>query len=797
MRKLIYLLFGLSVLNSQAQIKLDYQLPPEPIRSLADAPSTPAISISPDKNWLVLLERPEMPALSELASPELRLAGLRIDPQNFGPSRSSHYKGLQFKKMASEQLFTPTGLPQPLAASALMWSPDSRFVSFLQTEATRITLWLIDIEKQSARPLSQRAVSQVMGNTYNWLPNSSGLLVSMVPEGERSKPRQEALPTGPIIEENLGKKAPSRTYQDLLKNPADEALFSYYAEADLVRIDLNGEQKTLLPTQLLQGFSSSPDGKYILVRSLEKPFSYLVPYSRFPASVVVYHSDGRLLKKICDIPLSDNIPTGFNATEAGPRLHSWRADAPADIYWIEALDGGDPKKKVEYRDRLLVLSAPFNGEAREIARTRLRLSGIQWGDDQHALVTGRWWSSRQEEVYWVQPAKPTANRLLWERSYEDAYQDPGNPLMHSNAAGRSVLWLDKGKIYLSGQGSSPEGDYPFLDSYQLSNGKKTRLWQCKAPYYEYVVSLIDPANKQFISSRESENENPNYYLRSWGKNSIKALTAFPNPYPELKGIQKQQITYSRADGVGLSATLYLPANYKKEAGRLPTLVWAYPREFKSEKAASQLKGSKHSFTRISSGSPIYWVTRGYAVIDNASMPIVGEGTAEPNDSFVPQLKANAQALLDYVYALGVSDTQRVAVGGHSYGAFMTANLLAHSGLFKAGIARSGAYNRTLTPFGFQAEERTYWQAPEVYYQMSPFSFAHQIKTPILLIHGEADNNPGTFPMQSERLYNAIKGHGGTARYVVLPFESHGYRARENVMHMLWEMDRWLETYLKY
>jgi dipeptidyl aminopeptidase/acylaminoacyl peptidase len=797
MKKLFVLLFMAGIGTVQAQIKLDYQLPPEPIRSLADAPSTPAINISPNKSWMVLLERPEMPALAELASPELRLAGLRIDPQNFGPSRSSHYVGLQFKNINSEQVFTPAGLPQPLAASGLQWSPDSRFVCFLQTEAKRITLWLIDIEKQSARQLSNRAVSQVMGNTFNWLPNSDGVLVSLVPEGLGKQPLQESLPTGPVIEENLGKKAPSRTYQDLLKSPADEALFSYYASADLVRISRAGEVKTLLPTQLLQGFSSSPDGNYLLVRSLEKPFSYLVPYSRFPASVVVYDQEGKLVKKLYDAPLSDNIPTGFNATEAGPRSHGWRADAPADIYWIEALDGGDPKKSVEYRDRLLVLSAPFTAEAREIARTRLRLSGILWGDDQHALVTGRWWSSRREEVYWVKPAKPAANSLMWERSYEDAYQDPGSPLMQSNAAGRSVLWLHQGKIYLSGQGSSPAGDYPFLDSYELRNGKKTRLWQCKAPYYAYVVRLIDPAKALFISSRESENENPNYYLHNWRKNTQKALTQFPNPYPELQGVQKQQITYTRADGVGLSATLYLPAGYKKDNGRLPTLVWAYPREFKSEKAASQIKGSKHSFTRISSGSPIYWVTRGYAVVDNASMPIVGEGKAEPNDSFVPQLKANAQALLNYLHEMGVSDTQRVAVGGHSYGAFMTANLLAHSGLFKAGIARSGAYNRTLTPFGFQAEERTYWQAPEIYYQMSPFSYAHQIKTPILLIHGEADNNPGTFPMQSERLYNAIKGHGGTARYVVLPYESHGYRARENVMHMLWEMDRWLETYLKY
>jgi dipeptidyl aminopeptidase/acylaminoacyl peptidase len=365
-----------------------------------------------------------------------------------------------------------------------------------------------------------------------------------------------------------------------------------------------------------------------------------------------------------------------------------------------------------------------------------------------------------------------------------------------NQYGRSVMAIHDNAVYLTGQGASPEGDRPFLDKLDLNTGKATRTWRSEAPYYESVVSVIDAKKGVFITSRESQDENPNYFIRTAGSKTIAQLTAFPHPYPQIKDVKKQVLKYKRADGVDLTANLYLPPGYKKEDGPLPTFLWAYPAEFKSKDIAGQVKGSPYTFTRINWGSPIYWVVRGYAILDNASIPIVGEGNNEPNDTYIEQLVASAKAAIDYGASLGVVDPKRVGVGGHSYGAFMTANLLAHSDLFKAGIARSGAYNRTLTPFGFQQEERTYWEAPEVYFKMSPFSYADKIKTPILLVHGEADNNSGTFPIQTERFYNAIKGHGGTARYVLLPYESHGYRAKESIMHMLWEMDNMLETYVK-
>jgi dipeptidyl aminopeptidase/acylaminoacyl peptidase len=435
----------------------------------------------------------------------------------------------------------------------------------------------------------------------------------------------------------------------------------------------------------------------------------------------------------------------------------------------------------------------------ELFKTRKRFNGITWGDNQHAIVYESMFADRKSRMNLYNPSTGKLDSL-YERSSNDAYSDIGTPMTKKNEYGKNTLIILKSKeILLRSQGSSPEGDMPLVQTMDLTTGKRTQLWRCTAPYYENVIDVIDADKLIFLTSRESLTETPNYYLRDLRKKSLVGtpITDFKNPYPQLEGIIKQKISYKRADNVDLTGDLYLPKNYTPvEEGTLPVIIWAYPREYKSAADAAQVRGSKYTFTRLNWGSPIFWATQGYAVLDNAEMPIVGEGSKEPNDQFIPQLYLNAHAAIQQLAKMGVGDSNRVAVGGHSYGAFMTANLLAHTNLFKAGIARSGAYNRTLTPFGFQAEERTYWQAPEVYYNMSPFSFADKIKTPILLIHGEMDNNTGTFPIQSERFYNAIKGHGGIVRYVQLPYESHGYAARENLLHMLWEQHQWLEKYVK-
>lgn len=795
MNRIIYLLLMCAVSTlTFAQDNQGYQRPPEEIAKLVEAPLTPAVSLSPDKGLMALLDRSDYPSIEELSRPELRIAGLRINPENFGPSRNNFFIGLKFKSLKDKKDIEVTGLPSPLQINNFTFSPDSKKAVFLQTYPDHIELWLVDLTTFTAKQLSKRKVNATLANPVAWLSNSNNVLFLAAIEG-KSMPQKPRVPSTPVIEENLGKKAPSRTYQDLLKNPYDEALFDFYCTSQLYSVSINGEENPVATPAVYISQSPSPDGTLILTSTAHRPYSYLVPVNLFPKTVQVMDLNGSVVKKLTDVPLGDNIPVGFNAVIKGPRNHAWRADQPATLYWAEAQDGGDPKVKTDIREKILVSSAPFTAQ-QELISLPLRYGGIVWGNDKNALVSESWWADRKSRAYQIDPSNPSKKKILYDRSYEDVYTDPGNPLMVTNAYGRSVMAINDNAVYLSGAGSSPEGDRPFLDKLDLATGKSTRVWRSEAPYYEYVVALTDVKKGTFITSRESQNDNPNYFLRTAGSKSLAQITAFPHPYPQIKEVKKQVLKYKRADGVDLTADLYLPPGYKKEDGPLPTFLWAYPSEFKSKDNAGQVKGSPYTFTRIGWGSAIYWVVRGYAVLDNASIPIVGEGDKEPNDTYIEQLVSSAKAAIDYGASLGVVDPKRVGVGGHSYGAFMTANLLAHSDLFKAGIARSGAYNRTLTPFGFQQEERTYWEAPEVYFKMSPFSYADKIKTPILLVHGEADNNSGTFPIQTERFYNAIKGHGGTARYVLLPYESHGYQAKESIMHMLWEMDNTLETYVK-
>ena len=667
-------------------------------------------------------------------------------------------------------------------------------------------LWVADVATNTARRLLATPLNDVFGNAFEWLADSRALLARTVPAGRGAAPSAaDAVPTGPAVQETGGgKKSGARTYQDLLKNPTDERIFEYHATAQLVRVQLaDGSAQPLGQPGVLRTASASPDGRFVLVRAVHRPFSYTLPVSSFPQRIEVLDAaSGSVVKIIADLPLADNVPTNFDAVPTGPRDHAWRTDAPATLSYAEAQDGGDPKVKADVRDKVYLLPAPFDA-AQELAALPLRYAGLTWGTDHLALVDGYRWADRHETTWQLDPAAPGQPlKVLFDGSSQDTYHNPGSPVTRRNAQGRSVLRLGQGgqALYLVGQGASPEGDRPFVDELNLTTHKTTRRWRSEAPYYEVPVAFFDGKKGQLelLTRREAADQVPNYYRRTLGqKGPPLALTHFANPYAAFGGsFRKQVLRYQRADGVALTANLYLPPGYKKSDGPLPTLMEAYPIEFKDKANAGQVSGSPYAFTRLNWGSPVFWVTQGYAVLQNATVPIVGEGTAEPNDTYTEQLVSSAKAAIDEGQRLGVVDPARVAVMGHSYGAFMTANLLAHSQLFKAGIARSGAYNRTLTPFGFQGEERTYWQAKPVYDAMSPFNFADKIKTPILLIHGEADNNSGTFPIQSERFYAALKGQGATARYVVLPAESHGYSARENLLHMLWEMDSWLTKYVK-
>jgi len=786
--------------NAMAQLDIEYQEPPEPLKSLVMAPANPSVITNPSGEWSAILEQHSMPGINQLSQPELRIAGIRINPRTNGPSRSRFYSSISFINTNDQSVLEVKDLASDALISNTNWSPDGKKFAFTITEESGISIWLYNLDQKQLHRITNAVVNDAIGGLpYWWTSDSKRLIYKSVLPNRGTYPENTLVPKGPIVQESSGKNAPSRTYQDLLKNKYDEELFTYFTTSQPMVSDLNGQNIPLGNPGIYSSLSLSPDGKYILAQKIKPPFSYLVPYYRFPQSYDIWDIRGTPIRQIADIPLSEEIPIGFNAVRKGPRSFSWRSDKGADLYWVEALDDGDPSKEVDFRDQLFHISEPFNGDKIGSIKYKLRYRNMLWGIENMAITNEYWWSTRQMITSLFNPDYPEGSKkIIFDRSVEDKYNDPGLFQTKMNGNGHEVLTIasNKKELVLFGRGASPEGNKPFVDLYNFKKESTQRLWQCEGAYYEEPVKILDLKKGILLTIRESKEEPPNVVLRNIKTNKQVVLTHFPNPYLALEGIEKQVIKYERSDGLPLKGNLYLPKGYDKSDGPLPVLMWAYPDEFKSKDAAGQVTGSPYEFMRIYYGSPIFWVTRGFAVFDDISMPVVGEEDEQPNDSFIDQLVMNAEAAIEKLDEMGVGDPERVAIGGHSYGAFMTANLLAHSDLFAAGIARSGAYNRTLTPFGFQAEERTFWEAPEVYFQMSPFMHASKVNEPILLIHGEADNNSGTFPIQSERFYNAVKGHGGITRLVFLPYESHGYRASESILHMLWEMDTWLQKYVK-
>lgn len=799
-------LFSILVLflsiSTFAQEDLMYQKPPAEILKLADFERAPSLSMNSKRTKMLFQYRNTYKTLADLSETEMRLGGLRINPKTNISSTITYINNLKFKNIADAEPLQIDGLPQNAKITYVSWSPDENKVAFTNTTATGVELWYIDLLSLKANRLTEANLNANLGNPYTWFKDSNGLLVRVLPKDKQELiDTKESIPTGPTVSiSEVGEKAQNRTYQDLLKNTTDEANFESLVTSELYKIDLSGNKTLWKDKGMYIGGTFSPDGSYVLINTLHRPFSYIVPLYRFPMETIIYDSKGELISKFNDKPLQEVIPKGFMATYTGKRNISWRSDKAATLCWVEALDKGNPDLAAEFRDEVFELNAPFDGSPLSLAKTINRFQSITWGNDIIAVLKDYWWNTRNEKTYIFNPSdtklKPV---LLFDRSYQDVYSNPGSFDIKKNQFGEYALNLEGNKAYLIGQGYSEQGQFPFVDEIDLSTKLTKRLYQSSYTDKKLdIISIIDAKRGEYLVWIQSPTEYPNYYIL----NTIKrvapiAITHFDNPFKSIANIHKEVIKYKRPDGVELTGTLYLPANYdmqKKE--KLPMVMWAYPTEYKDKSSAGQNTTNPNEFIYPYYGSPIYWVTRGYAILDDASFPIVGEGKAEPNDTFLEQLTANAKAAIDAVDSMGYIDKSRVAVGGHSYGAFMTANLLTHSDLFAAGIARSGAYNRTLTPFGFQAEERNYWEAPDVYNTMSPFMHADKMKTPMLLVHGGDDNNSGTYTMQSERYFNALKGFGAPARLVILPKESHGYAAKESVLHLLWEQDQWLEKYVK-
>lgn len=794
----LVVLMNLVLLPLAAQLDLPYQQPVPEIMALADVPLPPRVMVSHAVELAVMMYRPAYQSIEDLSQMEMRLAGLRINPRTRASSRLRIVHRLGILNILTGEERAVSGLPESPRLAYFTWSPDQRRMAFTHIGAGGLELWLLDLESAAARRLTEDVLSGAMGAPYTWFANGRSLLVKVRPGDSQPLIATEGVvPKGPTVSTNEGQKAQNMTFQDLLKNKDDEFNFEQLVRSELHRLDLDGRLTPWKEAAMYTGIEASPDGRFFLISAIERPFSYIVPLNRFPFHTEICDDTGKSVRMMLKVPLLEVLPKGNMAERTGMRDLNWRADRGAALYWAEVLDGGDPEVKAEFRDELFTLEAPFTGKKRSLLRMQGRLADVTWGHDHLAVVQEYWWNTRNTKVHLIDPARGSSrSRIIFDRNYQDRYADPGRFATRPNRFGKDILLTEGQGLYLIGDGYSPTGVRPFVDRLNTRTRKTERLWQADGlDTLEEIVDIRDVRKGLLLTRIQAKDRFPNYHLRQIGQGEPQAVTRFENPFAALASVHKEVVRYKRDDGLDLSGTLYLPLGYEK-GKRYPMIMWAYPQEFKDRATAGQITASPHEFIYPHYGSPLYWLTRGYVVLDDAAFPIVGEGKTEPNDTFIRQLVANAKAAIDALDAAGVADPRRVAVGGHSYGAFMTANLLTHSNLFAAGIARSGAYNRSLTPFGFQNEERLYWEAPQVYNQMSPFMHADQMKTPLLLIHGAADNNPGTHTMQSERYFNALKGLGATVRLVLLPKESHGYSARESVLHLLWEQDQWLERYVK-
>lgn len=792
------LFFLLITTSIKAQDDGSYKTPPKDIADMLLAKTSPTVTMDDKGEWMLFAESTSYPMVEELARPELRIAGLRINPDNYAPSRQNFVSNLYLKNILTGKEYKIAGLPSPLYAGNINWNPNDKKIAFTQTNNNRVDLFVVDIETQKAIKINKASLN-LIGGTYQWYDDNT-LLYRTALKPATAAPPKPATPKGPTVQVNYGKATPRPTFQDLIKSPYDEQLCAFYATSQLVK-NSNGIETKIGQPAIYSSINISPDKKYMIVRTLKKPFSYTVPAQGFPSEVVITDMNGKLIKQLADLPSAETAPSGNDNVQMVARGFDWRDDVPATVVWCMPLDSGSIKKNIDYHDAVYALAAPFNTEPIQLFKTKMRFRSISWGNASFALVNEGLTGKQQTQTDRYNPSTGEIEKLM-ERNTTDAYSNPGFPVTEKNQYNRDVIKLiDNGTKLLMNNpsGSSPKGDLPFLATFDLATKKTDILWRCNESYFENIVKVIDADKLVLLTRRENEKEVPNYWIKNLKlRIADRQLTFFTNPYPQLDGVTKEKIRYKRADGVDLTGDLYIPKGYDaKRDGKLPVLIWAYPAEYNSAADAAQIRGSEHRFTILNWGTPVFYVTQGYAVLNNAEMPIVATSKdKKPNDNFIEQLTMNAEAAINMLDSIGVGDKNRVAVGGHSYGAFMTANLLAHTNLFKAGIARSGAYNRTLTPFGFQNEDRTYWQAPDLYDAMSPFSYADKIKTPLLLVHGEMDDNTGTYPIQSERMFTAIKGNGGTVKYVSLPYEAHGYRGRENILHTLAEQFNWLEKYVK-
>ncbi|PRC92044.1 alpha/beta hydrolase family protein [Solimicrobium silvestre] len=793
-----------------------YNQPPKNILDVMHAPSPPTASVSPTQDMMLLVSMQDYPSISRVATPFLRLAGVRVESKNHSKHDTPGGYGItpcassfELVRIADGKQ-TPVALPEGACPGVPIWAADGKHFAFINIAAEAVELWVGDGMTGAVHRVPGVRLNPMLNDELQWMADQKTLLVKLVPDGMPPPPPEPLIPSGPSIQETDGSKGQSSTYEnrDTLGNKHDEDLFDYYATSQLALVDVSSSVITPIGKPgNYETVDLAPDGQHLLVSTIRKPYSYVTTYERFPKTIEVWSaltSEQISKQHIASNPLADRVP--IHGVPVGPRAFSWRATDPASLIWAEALDGGDWNVKVPARDKVLMLKAPFTSPAVEITRTEQRYVGFIWSEQPSLAILTEYDNNRHWRRSFTinvdeKPAKP---RLFWDMSTDEKYENPGMPVTRQLANGAWVMRQDGDAIYLSGAGASPDGDRPFLDRFNFKTHKVERLFRSDKTSYERFLSFNGSDTQTFLTWSQSITDTPNAFARTLGKaitapkgeaayaSTSVAITHIPDPTPEVREIKKRLVKYKRADGLDLSFTLYTPPGYK-DGTRVPTILYAYPLDYADASKAGQVTGSQATFTRLRQYKLL--LLAGYAIIDNAAFPIVGD-PKKAYDTYMEQLVADAKAAVNEAVRLGVADPDRIGVTGHSHGALMTANLVTHSDLFRAGVATSGSYNKTLTPFGFQSEQRSVWEASDVYRKVSPFFYADKLKTPLLIVHGADDANPGTTPLQASKLYEAIRGNGGTTRLVMLPHEPHWYTAMESNEQLIYEMIRWFDKYVK-
>jgi dipeptidyl aminopeptidase/acylaminoacyl peptidase len=777
-----------------------YRTPPKVVADILTAPRLRVgrPNVSPDGARLILHDSPSLIPISILALPVEKLAGLEILPALRATRNQLKAATAGFRIVSTaDGSMVRARLPEGRSVGAVTWSSKGDRLACTLYAQGGAEVWIVEAASGAARKLEGVALNTVLDPTLEWSLDDRDLFALTVADAGSAPLAGSAAPA-PQARESRGRAAPQRTARDVLRTADDQARFAFYAQAQLARIPVDGGAKHPLGAPgPIDSWQLAPDERSAAIARFTLPAPLGFPNYLFPRTLVVENLADGTSVPVADLPLNDRSAIS-SVAELGPR--DWQFAPDGRSLWFfswKDTPGADPLKAIRDTtlaqpgtDRLMRLDAPFQGSPVEVATSDMQFRDMAWmAAGKRLWVQEDYAPRRRERRAWIEVAD-ASRHPLGERSAENAYDNPGQPVGHGVPHGYA-LWTsgDGNRVYLAGEGFRADGQRPFLDALDLTSGRTRRVFESDAAHLENPSALLDAEAKRFLTLRQSKTEPPNVYVHAAGDAAGRKLSDFADPAPALTASQRIQFTFTRPDSVKLNAEVVLPADWKP-GRRLPTVFWIYPNDFRSAAAASQNRRSPNRFPSQSALNPEVLVTQGYAVL----MPdIAVVGT---NDRYVEEIQLSAQAALDEAVRRGFCDPERVAVGGHSYGAFSTVNLLAHTSIFKAGWASDGAYNRTLTPFTFQAEERTLWEARDTYLKMSPFLYANEIKAPLLLMHNLDDTNVGTNPIQSERMFDALNGLGKTCALVEYPFEDHGPASRETVLDYWSRVIDWLDRWVK-